>query len=310
MQELVSIIITTYGGKAAVLNAVESCLNQSYSHIEVIVVDDSGLGTDGQKKTVDLLYQYIDGNKILYIPHDVNKNASVARNTGIRASKGKYIAFLDDDDIFCNKKIENQVKAFEKLSDDYGVVYCTLKDILEDGSIELHPADQNGFVLYDFLMMKVSVCTSNIMVKKEYVDKLDGFDESFIRHQDWEFLARLAAICKFSGISYIGTIKHSKYVVKRFKAQQAEAFRIHYWKTIDNLMPLLTPREQGLVRSHECNEVAKLYFREKKFKKAMHYIIHSRRPQGFIIPLLLKPIKYIRSQLYKYNGRVKIVHGW
>lgn len=310
MDQLVSIIITTYGGKEAVVNAVESCINQSYSNIEVIVVDDSGLGTDGQRKTAELLKQYIADKKITYIPHQTNRNASVARNTGIKASKGKYIALLDDDDVFCEEKIEKQVEVFEQVSDDYGVVYCTLKDILEDGHVEIHPADCDGYVLYDFLMMKVSACTSNIMVRRKFIDQINGFDESFVRHQDWEFLARLASICKFHGIPYVGTVKHSKYVVKRYSAHQAEEFRKHYWETLDNLTNLLTRKEKERVFSHEYNEVAKLFFREKNFKKALFYVNKSRRPMDFISALITKPFKYLKIRIEKACNKPHIISGW
>lgn len=310
MNQLVSIIITTYGGKEAVVDAVESCLNQTYENVEVIVVDDSGLGTARQKNTAQLLEQYITQNKITYIPHQTNRNASVARNTGIKASKGDLIALLDDDDIFCDRKIEEQVKAFDKLSDEYGVVYCTLKDTLEDGNVEIHPADCDGFVLYDFLMMKVSACTSDIMFRRKYYDQIDGFDESFTRHQDWEFLARMAVVCKFHGISYIGTEKHSKYVVKRYSATQAEIFRKHYWKTLDNVTEILSAKERERVFSHEYNEVAKLFFREKNFKKALYYIAKSGRPMDFVMALIAKPFKCIITKIKAACNKPRIIRGW
>ena len=96
---MVSIVIPTYGGSDCVKRAVDSCLSQSYSYLEIIVVDDNGEGTESQVKTYNSLSSLIESNKIRYICHEVNKNGSAARNTGVKASTGEYIALLDDDDV-------------------------------------------------------------------------------------------------------------------------------------------------------------------------------------------------------------------
>ena len=79
-------------------------LNQTYDNIEVIVVDDNGQGTEHQLLTEKAMEKYADNPKVQYIPHKVNKNGSCARNTGIRASKGEFLGFLDDDDVFLPEK--------------------------------------------------------------------------------------------------------------------------------------------------------------------------------------------------------------
>ena len=310
MNQLVSIIITTYGDNPNIVKAVDSCLSQTYKNIEIIVVDDNGVNTKNQIITYNILKEYIERNQIIYIAHDVNKNASTARNTGIKRAKGRFISLLDGDDLYYERKIEEQMTAFENLSEDYGLVYCTLKDVLEDGAVEIHPAKADGFVLYDLLMMNISVCTSNIMVRKEYLEKIKGFDESFARHQDWEMLARLATVCKFYGIPYIGTLKKSRYVTKRFNAEKSEIFRKHYWKTISKVMNNLSEKEQNLIWSHEYNEVAKLFFRAKNFKKVMFYIKKSKRPQDFVYALLTKPFRNIKIKINKKRNVPRIVWGW
>lgn len=310
MKNLVSIIITTYGDNLNIIDAVNSCLGQTYKNIEVIVVDDNGVGSKNQVATYNMLKEYIKNGRINYIAHDINKNASAARNTGINASKGKFISLLDGDDLYCERKIEEQVAAFEKLPNDYGLVYCTLKDVLEDGAIEIHPAKADGFVLYDLLMMKVSACTSNIMIKKEFLEKINGFDESFARHQDWEMLARLATVCKFYGISYVGTLKYSRYVTKRFDAEKSENFRKHYWETISTVINNLSEKEQRLVWAHEYNEIAKLFFRAKDFEKTLFYIKKSGRAQDFAFALMAKPFRSIKVKINKKRNVPRIVHGW
>ena len=92
-QGLVSVIIPTHKGSENICRAVDSVLSQTYGSIEVIVVDDNGLGSEEQRKTEEAMGKYSGDSRVTYLTHKVNKNGSAARNTGLRASKGEYIAF-------------------------------------------------------------------------------------------------------------------------------------------------------------------------------------------------------------------------
>lgn len=307
MQEKVSIVITTYGGKQCIERAVQSCLSQTYKNIEIIVVDDNGLDTDAQKVTEDILKPYIESHKILYIPHKTNKNASVARNTGVSRSTGDFISLLDDDDKYEVKKIEYQLRAFRKLSSDYGIVYCSMRDII-DGKIYEYQASMQGDALYKFLMMEVSACTSNVMIRKSLYEQLGGFDETFRRHQDWEFLARAFTVTKVFGIPYVGTTKYTKNITKRYSASQAEAFRLYYIDMIKHVITNLSKIQQKNVIAHEYNEIAKLFLREKNLSKMFYYIYLSRQPEMFIKDLLKKPYKNLNEKRsFKKNGKVILI---
>ena len=124
MSKLVSVIIPTYKRSDSLLETINSVLKQTYSAIEIIVVDDNGLGNEFQKATQYKLQNLIDDNKIIYIPHEVNKNGSAARNTGFRVSKGDFINFLDDDDVLMPEKVEKQIKFLENQSSEIGATYC------------------------------------------------------------------------------------------------------------------------------------------------------------------------------------------
>ena len=111
---LVSIVIPTFARPDNLVRAIESVLNQTYKPIEIIVVDDNGRGTLYQVETENVLKPYIYKNQIKYLTHEINKNGSAARNTGFRVSKGDYVCYLDDDDVFAPTKIEKQVARLEK----------------------------------------------------------------------------------------------------------------------------------------------------------------------------------------------------
>ncbi len=296
MNDLVSIIITTYNGKESVVRAVESCLSQTYPAIEVIVVDDSGLGTEGQKKTEALLAPFIESEKIQYIPHETNRNASVARNTGFRASRGKYISLLDDDDIYFEEKVARQVAALEESGEAYGVVYCGIAHHIENKSPELVEVKGEGRVLYEFLMMEVFACTSNVMLRREVFDTLGGFDESFARHQDWEFLTRAAAATEFLSIPYVGIQKNSQDIHRRFSAERSETYRLYFIEKMKPYIETLTKKQQKCVYGKTYIELAKLFFREKNFGRAWHYIMKSGKAHWFFRDLALKPFRSLKRK--------------
>ncbi|MCI5718101.1 MAG: glycosyltransferase family 2 protein [Alistipes sp.] len=188
MSELVSVIVPTYSRPINLLRAINSILHQTYKNIEIIVVDDNGIGSKEQLETQNVLSEYIKNKKITYIPHEVNLNGSAARNTGLKFAKGKYIAFLDDDDQFVDKKIEIQVLALKSLDESWGGCYCNTNLV---GKLNITLCNEkSGNLAEDLLLGNVRFNTSSLLLRKEVFDNLNGFDVSFERHQDWEFMMR------------------------------------------------------------------------------------------------------------------------
>lgn len=182
---LVSVIIPTYQGSQVVKRAIDSVLMQSYPNIEVIVVDDNNPLSKERVRTEAVMKGYEDNNKVLYIKHFQNKNGSAARNTGIRASHGDFVAFLDDDDWFLPKKIEKQIFYLNE-HNEYAACYCFAQ---RDGSaIKAYP--YKGDVTKDLLLMRPRMFTPSLFFRKEAILAINGFDESFRRHQDYEMLLR------------------------------------------------------------------------------------------------------------------------
>ncbi|MCD8096226.1 MAG: glycosyltransferase [Ruminococcus sp.] len=122
MNGMVSCIITTYNRPTDILKrAVDSVLNQTYKNIELIIVNDCPENTGLVMQIQELIDTYHDG-RIIYIVHQKNMGACQARNTGIDASKGKYVALLDDDDEWLLEKLDEQICLFT--NDKIGLVYC------------------------------------------------------------------------------------------------------------------------------------------------------------------------------------------
>ena len=114
------IIIPTYKRNTTLERAINSVLNQTIGNLEIIVVDDNDEKSKYRKLNEKLMSKYRNNSKVIYLKHKRNLNGAAARNTGILYSKSKYIAFLDDDDEYLEKKIELQIKLLKQLDNTWG----------------------------------------------------------------------------------------------------------------------------------------------------------------------------------------------
>lgn len=205
MNEKVSVIITTYKGANKLRRAILSVLGQTYSDIELIVVDDNNPGTEERIKTEKVMLEFQRMNNVHYIKHQYNKNGAVARNTGINASEGEYIAFLDDDDFFLPDRIKICVDTIK--NSDY--VACYTKSVLmTDGKVKRINNVKDNPSSKDVLLNQNLLGTgSNVFVRKACVDALNGFDERFLRYQDVEFILRVLEYGKMKAVDTITVVK-------------------------------------------------------------------------------------------------------
>ena len=180
----VSVIIPTYGGSGSLTRAIDSVIDQSYSSFEVIVVDDNNPGTEGREKTEKCMLKYVDNPIVKYIKHDKNRNGSAARNTGFRASTGGFICLLDDDDVFLSGKIAKQV-SYLLSNPEYGACYCWRRQRGKEIC-----GCYTGDLSQQLLDLTFTPTTSALMIRRSCYEALDGFDESYRRHQDYEFMLR------------------------------------------------------------------------------------------------------------------------
>lgn len=187
MNDIVTIIIPTYKRADMLTKMVNALLNQTYKSIEIIVVDDNNPDDEYRKTTEQIMTQFADEIRVVYLKHPYNMNGSAARNTGFACAKGKYICFSDDDDIFFETKIEKQVEFLNSFS-EYSACCCECK---QNGK-EIHYANKSDYT-DDILLMNRTPQTSGIMFRRTAIEKLNGFDTSYIRHQDYELLLRYFA---------------------------------------------------------------------------------------------------------------------
>lgn len=185
---MVSAIITTHNRKELLRRAIESVLSQTYLEMECIVIDDaSNDGTDQICKLYPVRY--------IYIPKEESKGGNYARNLGIYAAVGEYVAFLDDDDYWLPTKIEKQVKLIEEK--DCELVFCgkrleivghecmKFKDSLPETTYE-------GDMSRKILLTICCTTTTNILAKRQALIDVGLFDESLRFWQEYELTIRMA----------------------------------------------------------------------------------------------------------------------
>lgn len=123
---LISVIIPTYNRAALVKRAIESVLAQTYSRLEIVVVDDAS-----SDDTANVINSMRDG-RIRYLPQQENAGASTSRNIGVQAATGEYVAYLDSDDTWEPTKVERQLAAVHSRPDPSRVV-CYTQTIIDNG---------------------------------------------------------------------------------------------------------------------------------------------------------------------------------
>lgn len=179
---MISIIIPSYNRASSIEKSMQSVLCQTYKDIELIIVDDGS--TDNTRSVVEA----IDDNRVKYI-YQSNAGACVARNTGIEAAKGEYIAFQDSDDVWASAKLEKQVEILNSRP-EVDIVCCQTKCSRLDGTYFVTMSDCNDVILTSE-RGPFGISTQTLLMRREVTDQI-RFDPKVTRFQDLDFM--LAAI--------------------------------------------------------------------------------------------------------------------
>jgi glycosyltransferase involved in cell wall biosynthesis len=199
MNSTVSVIIPCYNSSDTIKRAINSVIAQSYSCAELILVDDASNDSDALIKIVDS-YKV---EWIKYIRHEVNKNGSSARNTGIRLATGEYMFFLDADDEWEADHIKNSLVYLKENSNS--IIYSKCRVITAGNKRMIMPLNsiQKKQTVAEYLFCTGGYIATPSISANSTVFKNNLFDESLSRHQDYELLLRLYSL----GINFICTEK-------------------------------------------------------------------------------------------------------
>jgi glycosyltransferase involved in cell wall biosynthesis len=197
MKPLVSVVIPCFNGEAYVREAIDSVLAQNGIPLEVIAVDDGS--TDS---TREILESY--GDRVRRIYQD-NAGVGRARNVGIAAARGGYVAFLDCDDLWLPGKVKKQLALFDARP-DMGLVYCdaemfNAKGVVVHSKKAIRPPAREQVL--NALFLDNFITTSSVMIRKSCLESVGTFREEYRNAQDYDLWLRMARAFKFGYVDEI-----------------------------------------------------------------------------------------------------------
>jgi len=223
---LVSTVITTYNRPKLLQQAIKSVTNQSYPNQEIIVVNDGGekISPKTEKKFPS----------VQFIEYSNNKGLSFARNIGIKKSRGKYIAFLDDDDQWKKNKLSRQIKLAQSKDEKYGVFYCAQIVNKINGKKYINHPKIKGNISEEIVKHGLSTISSTNVFTRESLEKIGGFDEklkSNIDHDIWMSLASKGYWADFIDLPLVSnSVDQSNRMIRNYQSRISSVERyIEKW---------------------------------------------------------------------------------
>jgi len=186
-EPLVSVIIPTFNRAALIRRAIESVLRQTYATFEILVADDAS--TDNTSSVVSA----VGDSRIRYLKSEINAGASAARNRGLAAAKGEFVAFLDSDDVWMPDKLELQMAAMAQCSDPAAVV-CYTQLVVDSGSAQtLMPtrAKRRTEPVGDYVLGHEGLIHTSSLLLSRQLAETTPFPVGQKKHEDWDVFLRL-----------------------------------------------------------------------------------------------------------------------
>lgn len=284
----VSIVIPTHNGERYVRRAIQSCVYQTYSDHEVIVVDDGS--TDGTAEAVR------DAEcPVQYIRHDVSRGPSAARNAGIAASSGEMIAFLDSDDAWRPEKLALQIQLLD-LCPDIEVVFSDYAKVCPNGASGpwrgglLRQCKDRGMASHrvgpeliafdrslaiDLIQHTSFMHMSTILMRRTAIEAVGGFDEQLQGFEDLQLWIRLAARFQF------GMVDHILVDVEHRPDSQAHRYMmmaesgITMYTTLHKHFPSIPPDWKDIISTRLAAlhaELGRLHYCERNMSSAREHL--------------------------------------
>lgn len=280
MNEKVSVIIPNYNRKHLLSRTIDSVLNQSYTNIEIIIIDDNS--SDGSKKMIEDYSQKHENIVCRFLSQ--NKGANFCRNLGVELSDGKYIAFLDSDDIFLPSKLEEQMKVFRK-NENVGIVFT---DYSINGKVVSN--HEEGYIqLEDIIFRNTMGGFSTCVVSKSIFRNVGGLDERLPSCQDWDFY--LKVLNEKVGY-YLGSCLVEYYLqedsISRNKTKVIEGHQLLFLKIkdINDIHQITSPANLDIEQKILLGDIYRRFSEFSKSKKLYSECMNKRITTKLILKLL------------------------
>ncbi|MEN2412979.1 glycosyltransferase family 2 protein [Flavobacterium mesophilum] len=284
-KSLVTIICLCYNHEKFVIESLMSALNQDYSAIELIVVDD--FSTDNSREIIkNFLINY---PQIQFIENETNLGSTKSFNKALKLAKGDFIIDLACDDILLPNCVSLQIKAFHETTlKNLGIVYGNAELITENGNHDSYyfPVDSNkktienrktGDIYLSVISGGNSICSVSSMVKKSVFDDLKGYDEN-LAYEDLDLWIRAS---RNYNVDYIDEISIQKRIstdslgTRFFLKNDARAKRINYstYLIIKKAILLNRTKEEHKAILKRIHFEMILAYKTSDFKLLLKYIL-------------------------------------
>lgn len=184
----VSVIIPAYNAAKYIARTLASAIGQTYTHFEIIVVDDGS--TDA---TAAIVQHFCERDARVVLIRKENGGVATARNAGIRAARGEFIAPLDADDVWYPEKLQAQVDLLSRCGDSVGLVYCWSKIIDEDDRpiVDITHAFE-GDVATELMFSNFLGNGSCALIRRSCFDVVGYYDGTTTPCEEWDMYLRIA----------------------------------------------------------------------------------------------------------------------
>lgn len=281
---LVSVIMPNYNGEKYLAEAIESVLNQTYTHWELIAVDDGS-----KDNSVSIIQTYASkDNRIKLVINPINKGLSASRNEGLKVCEGEFVCFLDSDDIFLPNKLADQVKCLLE-NGSVGLVYSN--QLIGDEKLNI--TDRSVYVmptigLKEFMSIRNLFSTLCVMIRRSVIKEVGYFDVSLAGGEDWDYWIRCSE-------------KTSFYHLKTDVA----VYRLHSAQMHHNMPKMKSARELIIKKHFKQGRLKQLAWGAHYWTWARMSKVHKdyRRTFWYLIQMLYhaRTIKNLKTIFSEYN---------
>lgn len=314
MNPKVSVIIPTYNRGHLIGPTINSVLAQSFRDFEIVVVDDGSVDN-----TKEVLEGFIESNPdIIRYYHQENGGCYVARNTGVKLARGKYISILDSDDLWLPFFLEVMVFELENSQPDIGLVYCA--NMAYDGNRkEMRWMDpqlmKDGNVLKEMVFRKIHICHGFALMKTKCFETTGLFNEKFRTGGDREYNYRLAKNFRIKAVKQLLCInrkhgignplipkgKNDTHIQYRAQIEEHEKIILDIMLADEDLHNQLFLFQRRIV-SRFNYAWGRAYYVRGKFDEAKPYLVTAVRAN----PLNWKALAILIFSLLKYANRAEM----
>ena len=238
---LVSVIVRTKDRPGLLSHALNSIVGQTYCNLEIVVVNDGGIDVE------DLIQNVVADIPVTYISHGTCKGRSEAANSGMKAAKGAYFNFLDDDDVLLHDHVETLVSHLSATGEK--VAYGNAMTVYFTGPPEMPGERKREELVFnldfdpDHLLFENYIPVMCVLFSKEVLAEAEGFCKDLVLFEDWDFWIRVSRSFPFRHIDKV-TAEYRFYGVSSVEKSHRQKYRYDEAKAkvFDRTLPLLNGR--------------------------------------------------------------------